>query len=224
MTTSSSAGPTAFSSDARRWRRGPTVRHPWCRHGSYSDDRPSPPPPRDGRPAGPLAGAGQPTDRLRSRRRCHVGPPTHWAWRRVDAAVKLISRHSYSLLQPPGVVVRRAGGLGLPLLHLSVGGQRQDTGHGRHGPAGGDAAGRSVGGGRSMRCFGPWGSGSPSSPWASASSGLCSRRERRALDDFVAGTAVVYDWDARAAHLRSLARAEGAPHRSELHLPGLHER
>ncbi len=39
--------------------------------------------------------------------------------------------------------------------------------------------------------------------------GIVYQRERRALDDFVAGTAVVYDWDARAARLRWLARKDG---------------
>jgi uncharacterized RDD family membrane protein YckC len=38
--------------------------------------------------------------------------------------------------------------------------------------------------------------------------GIVYQRERRALDDFVAGTAVVYDWDAKAARLRWLARTE----------------
>jgi uncharacterized RDD family membrane protein YckC len=38
--------------------------------------------------------------------------------------------------------------------------------------------------------------------------GIIYQRERRALDDFVAGTAVVYDWDAKAARLRWLARTE----------------
>jgi uncharacterized RDD family membrane protein YckC len=42
--------------------------------------------------------------------------------------------------------------------------------------------------------------------------GIIFQRERRALDDFVAKTSVVYDWDARAAHLRWLARKEGATH------------
>jgi uncharacterized RDD family membrane protein YckC len=32
------------------------------------------------------------------------------------------------------------------------------------------------------------------------------RRDRRALHDLIAGTAVVYAWDARAARLRFLAR------------------
>jgi uncharacterized RDD family membrane protein YckC len=41
--------------------------------------------------------------------------------------------------------------------------------------------------------------------------GIIYQRERRALDDFLAGTAVVYDWDARAARLRWIARKEG-PH------------
>jgi uncharacterized RDD family membrane protein YckC len=38
--------------------------------------------------------------------------------------------------------------------------------------------------------------------------GIIYQRERRALDDFIAGTAVVYDWDAKAARLRWLARSE----------------
>ncbi len=42
--------------------------------------------------------------------------------------------------------------------------------------------------------------------------GIVYQRERRALDDFIAGTAVVYDWDARAARLRWLARQEGVHH------------
>jgi len=43
--------------------------------------------------------------------------------------------------------------------------------------------------------------------------GIVFQRERRALDDFIAGTAVVYDWDARAARLRWMARQEGPLHR-----------
>jgi uncharacterized RDD family membrane protein YckC len=39
--------------------------------------------------------------------------------------------------------------------------------------------------------------------------GIVFQRERRGLDDLVAKTAVVYDWDARAARLRWLARKEG---------------
>jgi uncharacterized RDD family membrane protein YckC len=38
------------------------------------------------------------------------------------------------------------------------------------------------------------------------------QRERRALHDLIAGTAVVYDWDARSAHLRWLARTKAAGH------------
>jgi uncharacterized RDD family membrane protein YckC len=38
--------------------------------------------------------------------------------------------------------------------------------------------------------------------------GIVYQRERRALNDFIAGTAVVYDWDARAARLRWMARKE----------------
>jgi uncharacterized RDD family membrane protein YckC len=36
--------------------------------------------------------------------------------------------------------------------------------------------------------------------------GILLRRDRRALHDVIAGTTVVYDWDAREARLRSLAR------------------
>jgi uncharacterized RDD family membrane protein YckC len=37
------------------------------------------------------------------------------------------------------------------------------------------------------------------------------QRERRALHDLIAGTAVVYSWDARAARLRFLAKAPATP-------------
>jgi uncharacterized RDD family membrane protein YckC len=39
--------------------------------------------------------------------------------------------------------------------------------------------------------------------------GIVYQRDRRALNDYIAGTAVVYDWDARAARLRWIARKEG---------------
>jgi uncharacterized RDD family membrane protein YckC len=39
--------------------------------------------------------------------------------------------------------------------------------------------------------------------------GIVFQRDRRALNDFIAGTAVVYDWDARAARLRWIARTDG---------------
>ena len=42
--------------------------------------------------------------------------------------------------------------------------------------------------------------------------GIIFQRQRRALDDFLAGTAVVYDWDARAARLRWMARTTGPLH------------
>jgi uncharacterized RDD family membrane protein YckC len=38
--------------------------------------------------------------------------------------------------------------------------------------------------------------------------GVLFQRERRALHDLLVGTAVVYSWDARAAHLRWMAREE----------------
>jgi type VI protein secretion system component VasF len=39
--------------------------------------------------------------------------------------------------------------------------------------------------------------------------GILVQRERRALHDLIAGSAVVYAWDARAARLRFLAREPG---------------
>jgi uncharacterized RDD family membrane protein YckC len=47
--------------------------------------------------------------------------------------------------------------------------------------------------------------------------GIIFQRERRAFNDLMAGTAVVYSWDARAAHLRWLARTEGTMQRGALH-------
>jgi len=47
--------------------------------------------------------------------------------------------------------------------------------------------------------------------------GIVYQRERRALNDFIAGTAVVYDWDARAARLRWIARKEGPLRRGADH-------
>ena len=46
------------------------------------------------------------------------------------------------------------------------------------------------------------------------------QRDRRALNDFIAGTAVVYDWDARAARLRWIARKEGQPTGARCHPAG----
>ena len=47
--------------------------------------------------------------------------------------------------------------------------------------------------------------------------GIVFQRERRAFNDFLAGTAVVYDWDARAARLRWMARKEGPLRRGPEH-------
>jgi uncharacterized RDD family membrane protein YckC len=47
--------------------------------------------------------------------------------------------------------------------------------------------------------------------------GIIFQRERRALDDLLAGTVVVYSWDARAARLRWMARTENAMHRGVPH-------
>lgn len=46
------------------------------------------------------------------------------------------------------------------------------------------------------------------------------QRERRALHDLIAGTAVVYDWDARSAHLRWLARRKAAARAGSRDAPG----
>ena len=43
--------------------------------------------------------------------------------------------------------------------------------------------------------------------------GILVQRERRALHDLIAGTAVIYAWDARAARLRFLARGSERDHR-----------
>jgi len=40
--------------------------------------------------------------------------------------------------------------------------------------------------------------------------GILVQREHRALHDLIAGTAVIYSWDARAARLRSLAHVSGS--------------
>ena len=54
--------------------------------------------------------------------------------------------------------------------------------------------------------------------------GIIFQRERRAFDDLMAGTAVVYSWDARAARLRWMARTESALHRDPPRQQGRHER
>jgi uncharacterized RDD family membrane protein YckC len=41
--------------------------------------------------------------------------------------------------------------------------------------------------------------------------GILLGRNRRALHDVIAGTVVIYSWDARAARLRFLSRASSAP-------------
>ena len=58
--------------------------------------------------------------------------------------------------------------LGVPLLRLPVGGQRQDAGHGRLRPAGGDRS-RAGPSARARRSSAPSRSGPACSPWASAS-------------------------------------------------------
>jgi uncharacterized RDD family membrane protein YckC len=48
--------------------------------------------------------------------------------------------------------------------------------------------------------------------------GIVFQRERRGLNDLIAGTAVVYSWDARAARLRWMARTENPLQRTGPHL------
>lgn len=50
--------------------------------------------------------------------------------------------------------------------------------------------------------------------------GIIYQRERRAFNDLMAGTAVVYSWDARAARLRWMARTEGTTHPDGTHGKG----
>jgi hypothetical protein len=50
--------------------------------------------------------------------------------------------------------------------------------------------------------------------------GIIVQRERRALHDLIAGTAVIYAWDARAARLRFLARAAEQTAPSPVRGPG----
>ena len=50
--------------------------------------------------------------------------------------------------------------------------------------------------------------------------GILVQRERRALHDLIAGTAVIYAWDARAARLRFLAREAGPAASRPVRRPG----
>jgi uncharacterized RDD family membrane protein YckC len=51
--------------------------------------------------------------------------------------------------------------------------------------------------------------------------GILVQRDRRALHDLIAGTVVVYAWDARAARLRFLAHERPARRRPASHPPGI---
>lgn len=141
----------------------------------------------------------------------------------ADAAVKLISRHSYSLFnhQTLSLIVLAVWAflyftyqwavsgktLGMAIMGLQVVTAQGGPISGHH------AVRRTIGLGLTILTLGI------------GALGIVFQRERRALDDFVAGTAVVYDWDARAAHLRWLARTESTPHGSRAaHAPGGHHR
>ena len=123
----------------------------------------------------------------------------------VSFVIETVTRHSITWTAESGGRDHRVvRGLGVLLLRVLVGGQRQDA--------------------SAWRCSGSaW-----SRPTALAPSvagrlralvfpfsflflglgflGILVRRERQALHDLIAGTAVVYAWDARAARLRFLAR------------------
>ena len=126
----------------------------------------------------------------------------------INAAVKLVTGHSFTLTNHQTLALIISDRLGVLVLHLPMGGERQDARHGHlriagsHG--GGPAYQRPPGGAAHHRAritlFLTLGIGFL---------GIIFQRERRGLDDFIAGTAVVYDWDARAARLRWIARKEG---------------
>ena len=52
---------------------------------------------------------------------------------------------------------------------------------------------------------------------ANSSAAALNAEKQQSIDDFVAKTAVVYDWDARAARLRWLARKDGTMHQGLSH-------
>ena len=128
----------------------------------------------------------------------------------VDAAVKLISRHSYTLSNHQTLSVIVLAVWAFLYLHLPVGGERQDAGHGDHGPAGGDGSGRPISGDHAVRRT--IGLGLSILTLGIGALGIVFQRQRRALDD---------SWPAprwsrlgrRAAHLRWLARTESTPQR-----------
>jgi uncharacterized RDD family membrane protein YckC len=53
--------------------------------------------------------------------------------------------------------------------------------------------------------------------------GILVQREHRALHDLIAGTAVIYSWDARAARLRFLARREEPGRAGACRQPASHQ-
>jgi uncharacterized RDD family membrane protein YckC len=127
----------------------------------------------------------------------------------IEAAVRLLTRHSYSLYNHPTVsfVVLAVWSflyftyqwavsgrtLGMAIMGLQVVTAEGGPITGRH------AVRRTIGLGLTLLTLGI------------GFLGIVFQKERRALDDFVAGTAVVYGWDARAAHLRWLARSDVMP-------------
>ena len=154
---------------------GPRARRCWSRRSwRRHDDRARPRPRADRRPAGPLRRRGQPAGRVRGRRRRLVGR-LHARRRPPQRGGEAGHRSLVHPHQPPDPRLHRRCRLGVRLLHLPVGGQRQDPRHGRLRPAGGHGArvGRSAGvrpscapSGWRSRCSSPWASGS----WASCSS------------------------------------------------------
>ena len=162
----------------------------------------------DGRPPGPLRRRREPAGRRSPPTSGPRGASTRWAWRSSTRRSSWSPGTRTPLSNHQILAVRHADGLGLRVLHLPVGGQRQDARHGHPRPAGGDEGGRAH-----QRPPGrPPDHRTRVHPVRHAGHRLPRHHlpaERRALNDFIAGTAVVYDWDARAARLRWIARTEG---------------
>ena len=124
--------------------------------------------------------------------------------------VQLVTGTNFSLDQPPVRLTGRRGDLGVHLLRLPVGAR-----------AGRPSAWPSSGSGWCATDGSPIGARQAvlrtlALPLSFLLLGLgflgiLTNRDRHALHDRLAGTAVVYSWDARAARLRWLARQDAPP-------------
>ena len=131
-------------------------------------------------------------------RRVHAHPGRHLV--RGQGA----DRHGHHLEQGRHLGGHRVCSLGVRPLRLLLGRERQDRRHGAVRRAGRDR--------RQHRCKrAPGGRAHAGAPVELPVPGIGVRRHpagdrRRALHDVIAGTAVIYSWDARAARLRFLSR------------------